>query len=211
MMIDEDREQLLEQNRVFCLGAPKYKIDRVWAMPSADTFDVPPIAGFVQQYLLKSKVSVDPFARNKRWATYTNDLNPNTAAQYHLEAADFLRNLLADGVRADLVIFDPPYNPSQAKECYESIGLRNTLRSAQSGGVWAEEKDIASHLLTNKGTFLWFGWNTCGMGKGRGFEVAEILIVSHGRGKNDTLCLAEVRRPKHPDLFCNGTGSRERA
>ncbi|MDP9098582.1 MAG: adenine-specific DNA methylase, partial [Verrucomicrobiota bacterium] len=81
----------------------------VWAMASANTFNVPPIAGFVQGYLLKSKVSVDPFARNKRWATYTNDLNPNTGAQCHMEAADFMRELIAAGVRADLVIFDPPY------------------------------------------------------------------------------------------------------
>jgi len=170
-------------------------------MASADTFDVPPIAGFVQKYLLRSQVSIDPFARNKRWATYTNDLNPNTAAEHHMEAADFLRMLLADGVRADLVIFDPPYNPSQAKECYEGMGLKNTLKSAQSGGVWSEEKDVAAQVLTDDGVFLWFGWNTCGMGVGRGFRIEEVLIVSHGRGKNDTLCMAETREPKDAELF----------
>jgi hypothetical protein len=42
------------------------------------------IGGFVKKYLIKVKVSVDPFARNNRWATYTNDLNPDTAAQTHL-------------------------------------------------------------------------------------------------------------------------------
>jgi hypothetical protein len=177
------------------------KITRTWAMASANTFDVPPIGGFVKRYLDRSDVSIDPFARNKRWATYTNDLNPNTAAECHMEAADFLRKLKADGVQADLVIFDPPYNASQAKECYESIGLKNTLKNAQSGGAWAEEKNIAAELLTEKGVFLWFGWNTCGMGKGREFKIAEILIVSHGRGKNDTLCMAETRAPQHPELF----------
>jgi hypothetical protein len=51
---------------------------REWAMPSHETFDIPPIAAFVQKYLRESQVSVDPFARNRRWATYTNDLDPNT-------------------------------------------------------------------------------------------------------------------------------------
>lgn len=56
---------------------------RVWAMPSPDTFSCQPIGHLVKRYLAKSQVSVDPFARNKRWATYTNDLNPDTAAEYH--------------------------------------------------------------------------------------------------------------------------------
>lgn len=33
-------------------------INRVWAMPSADTFDVPPIGDFVKRYLRQSKVSI---------------------------------------------------------------------------------------------------------------------------------------------------------
>lgn len=36
----------------------------------------PPIGEMVQRYLKAAKISCDPFARNKRWATYTNDLNP---------------------------------------------------------------------------------------------------------------------------------------
>lgn len=56
------------------------KFSRVWAMPNHDTFSVKPIGEFVRRYLDASKVSVDPFARNKQWATYTNDLDPNTSA-----------------------------------------------------------------------------------------------------------------------------------
>ncbi len=66
---------------------------RMWAMPSADTFDIPPIRDFVRYYLNTAKVSVDPFARNKGWATHTNDLNPKTSAKCHMEALDFLGTL----------------------------------------------------------------------------------------------------------------------
>jgi len=65
------------------------KFDRAFAMPSADTFSIPPIGDFVKRYLHSAVVSVDPFARNKRWATYTNDLSPDTMAEHHMDARDF--------------------------------------------------------------------------------------------------------------------------
>src|ERR1039458_6585876 len=97
------------------------KITRERDMPNADTFSIPTIGAFVKRYLLKSKCSVDPFARNKRWATHTNDLNPETEAEHHMEAGEFLHKLVADGVKADLVLFDPPYSPRQIMECYNGI------------------------------------------------------------------------------------------
>lgn len=73
-------------------------IRRVWAMPSKNTFDVPPMKALVKGCLYKSKISVDPFARNKRWATHTNDLNPDTAAEFHVDALEFLKTLAARAV-----------------------------------------------------------------------------------------------------------------
>ena len=70
------------------------KMERVWSMPNHNTFDIPPIRVFVQRYLAVSMVSVDPFSRDKRWATYTNDLNPKTAADSHMDATDFLSSWL---------------------------------------------------------------------------------------------------------------------
>ena len=99
------------------------EMNRVWAMPNAETFTVPPIAEFVKKYLRGSVVSVDPFARNCGWATYANDLNSNTAAQRHLEALDFLKMLHGREVRPGLVLFDPPYSRKQVKEVYEGIGV----------------------------------------------------------------------------------------
>src|ERR1700742_3742073 len=97
------------------------KFSRIWAMPNHNTFSVPPIGNFVQKYLAKSKISIDPFARNKKWATYTNDLNPITSANYHMDAEDFLSMLGFCGVTSDLIIFDPPYSSRQISECYKGI------------------------------------------------------------------------------------------
>ncbi len=174
---------------------------REWAMPSADTFDVPCIAGFVQKYLLKSKVSIDPFARNKRWATYTNDINPNTAAGCHMEADEFLRSVAQDDVIADLLLFDPPYSPRQLKECYNSFGRDMQLEDGQTARLRKIWRDAALPILSEDAVVLSFGWNTVGMGTKNGFEIVEILMVCHGADHNDTICMAERRKPREPELF----------
>lgn len=168
--------------------------NRVWAMPNADTFSIPDIGAFVKRYLHSSEVSVDPFARNNRWATHTNDLNPNTQAQHHMEAREFLKNMIPDA-SCDLAIFDPPYSPRQISEVYESIGKKCGMKDTQSAVLYSEARDLLLPLLTSEAVVLSFGWNSVGMGKGRGFEIFEILLVCHGGGHNDTICLAEKRMP----------------
>lgn len=169
------------------------EISRVWAMPSKDTFTIKPIGNFVDKYLKTSSVSIDPFARNSGLATFTNDLNPDTNSMYHMYAKDFLKTLVELGVKADLIIFDPPYSMVQAKRSYESYG-EWTYQDTLEVGRWFKEKDLCDKLLTDDGVFLHFGWHTNGIGKKRGFEIVELLIVAHGGAHNDTLCLAEKRK-----------------
>lgn len=160
-------------------------------MPSIDTFDIAPIGELVKRYLCASKISIDPFARNKRWATYTNDLNPNTAAEYHMPAVDFLRMLLEHRVIADLIIFDPPYTIGQVKQCYESIGLQFMLNDAQQAGIWSIEKDLCYELLDVSGVFIHCGYHSNGMGKQRDMVIDELLLVPHGRNHYDTIVTVE--------------------
>ncbi len=162
---------------------------RVWAMPDSDTFNVAPIGGLVRWYLSRSRISIDPFARNKQWFTHTNDLNPETRAQCHLPANEFLQGLQARGIQADLGIFDPPYNVSQAKECYASIGI-DTLPVAVARS-WKAERDLLSALIQPNGIVISCNWNSTGMGVERGFKIEEILLVAHGREHNDTIVTVE--------------------
>lgn len=173
---------------------------RCWSMPSSDTFDVKPIGEFVKKYLKNSTVSVDPFARNKLWATFTNDLNPDTKAEYHLEALEFLGIIKRDNVMADLVIFDPPYSSRQVSECYQSVGRITTTEDTQ-GASWSNWKNAISEIVPVGGIVLSFGWNTVGMGKKHGFKIIEVLDVCHGGMHNDTLCMAEVRITKQDDML----------
>lgn len=169
------------------------KFSRTWAMPDSDTFSVPPIGKFVQSYLAESQVSIDPFARNKPWATHTNDLNPETTAQHHLDAEKFLLHLAAEGVKADLIIFDPPYSPRQISECYKAVGLEVGMKETQSALLYQRVRNAIISVATEDAIVLSFGWNTVGMGKRHSFEQIEIMLCCHGGAHNDTICLAEKR------------------
>lgn len=164
------------------------KFSRAWAMPSADTFDVPPIGEFVSRHL--RGISVDPFARNKRLATHTNDLNPQTAAFHHMDAVDFLEMLARQGIKADTIILDPPYSPRQISECYAAAGLKAGMRDTQNAALYSRVRSAARKLCSAGTTVLSFGWNSAGMGKG--FKPVELLLVAHGGAHNDTICVAEV-------------------
>lgn len=166
-------------------------MSRVWAMPNANTFDIPPVAAFVQKYLADSSRSVDPFARDNRLANITNDLNPNTAAMHHVDAEAFLLDIAGD--KFDLMLFDPPYSPRQISECYQSIGKAVGMKETQSAVLYQRVRNAALPILSENAIVLSFGWNTVGMGKKRGFEIIEIMLVCHGGAHNDTICLAEKR------------------
>jgi hypothetical protein len=169
------------------------KFSRVWAMPSADTFSVRPIGEMVLRYLQQSRISIDPFARNKRWATHTNDLNPKTEAEHHMDAEAFMVMLASQGVKCDLAIFDPPYSPRQISECYKEAGITVGMKETQNAALYARMKAALLPILAQDAIVLSFGWNSAGMGKKHGFEQIEIMLCCHGAAHNDTICLAEQR------------------
>lgn len=167
------------------------RFSRVWAMPSCETFTVAPIGEFVQRYLAQSAISVDPFARDNEWATYTNDINPNTGAMFHLDAESFLERMASMGIKADLAILDPPYSPRQVSEAYRSAGLTVGMADTQNAALYSRVRAALMPVLTPGAIVLSFGWNSAGMGKG--WRPMEILLVAHGGAHNDTICLAETR------------------
>ena len=198
LLTDEEKEGLTVNTRIAGTVNNKPKIERVWAMPSSETFTIKPIRQLVKWYLSQSTVSVDPFARNNRWATYTNDLNPETQAEFHLDAEAFLQVLIERGVKADLVIFDPPYSTRQIKECYDSFGMALPQERTQG---WGNTKELISAILQENGVCISFGWNSIGLGIERGFQIEQIMLVCHGRLHNDTIVTVERKRPEIIGLF----------
>ena len=81
-------------------------------MPSSNTFSIKPINELICKYidmLPKEHTIVDPFANSNRFGTITNDLDPQYATDYHMDATNFL-SMLDDNI-ADMVLWDPPFSP----------------------------------------------------------------------------------------------------
>ncbi len=91
----------------------------------------------------------------------------------------------------DLGVFDPPYSPRQMSECYKKVGLEVGMAGTQNGALYKRVRDALDPLIQQGGIVLSFGWNSAGMGEKRGYEIVEILLVAHGGGHNDTICIAE--------------------
>lgn len=171
------------------------QIVRKWAMPNGNTFSIPPIKDLVENYVLlvpEDGEIVDPFANSSEYGTITNDLNPEFQTDFHMDALSFLKTVGADS--ADLVLYDPPYSITQAAQLYKSYGKEKLETNVSNMKYWANCKNEIARITKPNGKVISFGWNTNGMGKNRGFEIDEILIVAHGGSKNDTLCVVETKR-----------------
>ena len=165
-------------------------ISRTWAMPNKWTFKIPPIMDLLRRYAGDGKGWADPFAGQSEFAEFRNDLNPANGQLFQLEASEFIATF--GPPQLDGVIFDPPYSPTQVSRSYEEMGYKFHRKENPTGG-FPKVRDEVSRITKVGSHCISFGWNTVGMGKGRGFEIIEILIVSHGGNHNDTLCTVEQR------------------
>ena len=69
-------------------------ITKTWAMPNSKTFSIKPINSIIERYigLLEMEMEsclplciVDPFARESKFGTVRNDIDPQYDTEYHLD------------------------------------------------------------------------------------------------------------------------------
>lgn len=166
------------------------EIRRVWNMPNKWTFKIKPIQELLKKYVNQEKTWIDPFSGRYSPATITNDLNPEMETDYHMDAREFLK-MFDDGY-ADGAIYDPPYSPTQVKRVYDGIGLETTANETRTE-FWSEARDEITRVVKMDGIVISCGWNSNGIGKTRGFEILEILMVPHGGIHNDTIVVVEKK------------------
>ena len=166
------------------------RIERIWSMPSKNTFEIPPIKALLEEEVDLSKYWIDPFANRNKIASVTNDLNLEYDTDYHLDALVFLK--LFEDASVDGVLYDPPYSPRQVSECYNDVGYTVTWDTTKAS-FWGNHKREISRITKIGGKVITFGWNSGGIGYKYGFEIERILLVPHGGWHNDTICTVEVK------------------
>ena len=175
-----EKKQLVNQN---------VRIERVWAMPNKNTFEVKPIHDLIVDEMTEG-TWIDPFANRNKLATITNDLSQEFDTDYHLDALDFMK--LFEDSSVDGVLYDPPYSPRQVSECYNNVGYNVTWDTTKAS-FWGNHKREISRIVKLGGKVITFGWNSGGIGHKYGFEITRILMVPHGGWHNDTICTVEVK------------------
>lgn len=168
-----------------------FKISRVWCMPNSRTFQIKPIKDLIERYVDGAKVIIDPFANESKIGTITNDLNPEYDTDFHMDALLFLKAQKSQ--TADVVLFDPPYNASQASICYKKYGKEKLDVNVSNALYWSNCRKEVSRCLKRGGFYISFGWNTVGIGKKNQMRIVEILDVCHGGCHYDTLVTVEIK------------------
>lgn len=144
--------------------------------------------------MLDNSLVLDPFSNNnividrERLSLKTNDIDPQYETDYSLDALDFLK--LFDNESVDMVLYDPPYFPRQVSEVYKKLDMSVNMQTTQSS-YWGNQKKEISRIIKKGGYVMTFGWNSGGIGKTKGFEIVEILMVAHGGWHNDTIVTIE--------------------
>ena len=172
------------------------RIERIWAMPNMNTFDILPIKQLLSEEVDSSLLWIDPFANSNRIARITNDLNPEFDTDYHLDALDFLKQFDSNSI--DGVLYDPPYSPRQVSECYKHFGYNVTMATTQAS-FWSEHKKQISRIVKVGGKVICFGWNSGGIGQNYGFDMTRVLLIPHGSHHNDTTCTVEIKGKETAD------------
>lgn len=158
-------------------------------MPNRWTFTILPIKQLIYKYCPDGKGWVDPFAGENSPAEMTNDINPERPTKHHKDALDFIKGIGDNS--ANGILFDPPYSFTQAAECYKNFGKILFSQRPTDMKYWADIKTEISRKVVAGGIVITCGWNSNGIGRGRGFEMLEVLIVHHGGSKNDTIVTVE--------------------
>lgn len=164
------------------------KINRVWAMPNKWTFTIKPIKELLDRYVRVGRWC-DAFAGENSPAQIQNDLSGKV--EFCMDAIDFLKTRKDN--EFDGVLLDPPYSLRQISEHYKKAGIKITGWHTSAG--WGSTiKNETARIIKPWGIAICFGWNSMGLGKNRGFEMLEVLLVPHGGSKNDTIITVERKR-----------------
>lgn len=170
-------------------------------MPNAWTFKIKPINELLKKYVKEGEEWIDPFAGLYSPAKWKNDRHPERNADFRIDAYEFAETCqqLTGVTLFDGVLFDPPYSNRQISEHYKEIGEKASALDT-SARFYSRIKSKIAPKIKHGGYAISFGWNTVGFGMKNGFEIVEILIVSHGGAKNDTLCTVEKKAASQAEL-----------
>ncbi len=147
------------------------------------TFSVKPIREWVEKNS-KGRV-LNLFAGKTR--LNLNELRVDAdlimAADWYMDAYDFVKIAVERKEKFDTIILDPPYAYRKSMEMY----------NGHKASKFNQIKDLIHKILNKDGIVITFGYHSVSMGKSRGFIQEKVLLMSHGGAIHDTISVVEVK------------------
>ncbi len=118
-----------------------------------------------------------------------NDIDTTVPADYHLDSYELVLNFIKENKKFDTIILDPPWNYRKAREKYEGRWI----------GRLTKVKNLLFQILVDNGRVIYWGYDTVGMSKSRGFKKIAICLVCQNGDHNDFMGLVEEKDNTIPE------------
>lgn len=160
-------------------------LNRVFWTPNSNTYLIYPIKKLLKKYINSNKNWIDPFAGDGDIAEFTNDIDSDSKAQYHIDALQFLSQFPDNSMEG--ILLNPPFSFHQV---YNFTKNKKIVNISPIDAVYKQ----ADRLLKKNGLAIHFGWNSNGIGTEYGYMIEELLIVPRGRHHNDLIVTVERKK-----------------
>ena len=150
------------------------------------TFEQPKLKLFVEQWCKgkvlnlfagKTRLNVDEFRIDS-----SDEFKPDIL----IDALEFIKTT---DKKFDTIILDPPYSLRKSMEIYKGHYYSK----------WGLIINNLERVCNDKCRVIFFGYNSVGMSKKRGFEKIAICLVCHNGSHNDTIVTVEERASHNKD------------
>lgn len=166
--------------------SPGATIEYAYSRRSKYTFRCHAIRNWSARFFDMNEVWIDPFYGQSPFkVAMSNDIS-DSGRDSHEWLCSFSDNMFHGA------FFDPPYSLERVKRSYDGAGIDSWQKKYRNqSGSFPLIKDHLARVIRPGGICLSFGWNSVGLGSGRGFKKEHILLVCHSGATRDTICLME--------------------
>ena len=149
--------------------------------PKKYTFEMPQVRKWVEYHCEGTVLNLFAGPTKLSVNEVRVDADQKMPADYHMDCREFVEYAKQDKMKFATVIMDPPYTWRKSKEMYNGNMI----------GQLPRLKNELINILSKQAKILHFGYDTVGMGAGRGFNKVGVAVICHGGDSKDTLCLVE--------------------
>ena len=146
--------------------------------PKRYTFEQPRLRQWIEKWCKGRVLNLFAGTTKLNANEFRVDCDKNVNPDWCGDAYEFVTTT---NLRFDTIVLDPPYNLRKSREKYDGKYI----------GSFTKIKNVLKKVLNEGGRIITLGYDSVGMGKGRGFEKIAICLICHNGDHNDTICLVE--------------------